>query len=137
MTATPRSTGMEQTAFEQWVNRYGQAWEARDAAAAARLFTEDATYQWTPFDKPLRGREAIAQAWAEATSTQEEVRFSYRVLGVDGDQGVAHWQSEFVRHATGTNVAIDGILVAELTQAGVCRRFREWWHVKELVASHL
>ena len=122
---------MERAVFEQWVSRYGEAWEARDSAAAELLFTEDATYQWTPFDEPLQGREAMAQAWAEATSTQRDVRFSYRVLGVDGDQVVAHWRSEFIRHTTGANVEIDGILVAELTQAGLCRRFREWWHVLE------
>lgn len=122
---------MEGTAFELWVRRYGEAWESRDASAAALLFTEAATYQWTPFDQPLQGREAIAHAWAEATSTQRDVRFTYRVLAVAGDQGVAHWRSAFIRRATGASVEIDGILVAELTNTGLCRRFREWWHVRE------
>lgn len=122
---------MQREDFEDWVIRYGVAWEARDGVLAGQLFNEDATYQWTPFDAPLEGREAIVQAWVDATATQRDVRFAHQILGVEGEQGIAHWTSAFTRAATGARVEIDGILVAEMTEGGKCQRFREWWHALE------
>jgi uncharacterized protein (TIGR02246 family) len=119
---------MDERDFKRWLDRYGEAWEARDARAAARLFTMDATYQWTPFDEPLEGREAIAEAWAAATSTQQDVRFTYQIVALEETQGVAHFHSKFQRKATGADVEIDGMLLAEFSDDGRCRRFREWWH---------
>jgi len=40
---------------------YRLAWETRDPKPVIKLFTEDATYQETPFSQPMRGREAIRQ----------------------------------------------------------------------------
>ena len=47
------------------------AWEGRDAAAAARLFSEDSEYYWTPLDPPQRGRAGVAAAWQGAVSQQQ------------------------------------------------------------------
>jgi hypothetical protein len=46
---------MDVRVFEEWLDALGRAWEGREADAAARLFTENATYQETPFDEPMRG----------------------------------------------------------------------------------
>ena len=43
-------------ALEAWLARYGEAWEQRDPARAAALFTENAPYHEMPFEAPKAGR---------------------------------------------------------------------------------
>lgn len=117
--------------FDAWLSAYGAAWEARDPAAAVRLFTEDALYHWTPFGPPKEGHEGIAAAWGEATSRQRDVEFRYEIWCVSGRTGIAKWHARFTRIATGRPVEIDGVLQAELDGSGACRVFREWWHSSE------
>ncbi len=117
--------------FQEWLRDYGNAWERRDPEAAAALFSDDALYYWTPFDEPKKGREGIATAWREATSRQRNVRFSYDVLAVIGETGIARWQASLERRWTGRPVELDGILVAEFDSEARCRVFREWWHSTE------
>lgn len=117
--------------FRRWLAAYGRAWEARDPDAAAALFTEDAVYEETPFSKPLRGREAIREYWAEVPRSQEDIRFTFSVLAWAGGAGVAHWRTTLVRTADGARIQLDGVLVATFDHGGLCRHFREWWHRQE------
>ncbi|OFZ88838.1 MAG: hypothetical protein A2V78_09750 [Betaproteobacteria bacterium RBG_16_64_18] len=41
--------------FQQWLDRYGDAWVAGDPDAAVQLFSSDAAYYETPFDEPMFG----------------------------------------------------------------------------------
>ena len=65
--------------FERWLQAYGQAWEARDSAAAVRLFSKNAAYHWTPFDPPYVGRAEIAAA---LEATRWNVTEVSRLLGI-------------------------------------------------------
>jgi hypothetical protein len=122
---------MTRESFDDWLRRYGAAWEGRDPETAATLFSADAEYYWTPFSPPKRGPSEIARAWAEATSRQRDIRFRCRVLGFDGRTGIAQWSTRLVRLHLGREVEIDGVLLAEFDGAGLCRVFREWWHGSE------
>ena len=57
---------MERDTFSRWLDAYGRAWVARDPAAAAELFAEEATYQETPFDEPMRGFYDLDGLWRDA-----------------------------------------------------------------------
>jgi hypothetical protein len=115
--------------FEEWLRRYKAAWEARDAQAAAAIFSlEGAEYYWTPLEPPKRGLTEIAQAWSEATGRQRDVRFSFNILTVNGRTGIARWQASLTRAESGQPAQLDGILLAELDDSVRCRVFREWWH---------
>lgn len=118
-------------AFTDWLLQYGRAWERRDPAAAAALFTPDAEYYWTPFDEPKRGRNEIASAWNGAVNRQRDVRFCFTVLGMAGNRGLAQWRTKLVRIETEREVEIDGVLQAVMTEDRLCRVFREWWHSSE------
>ena len=117
--------------FEAWLRAYGSAWENRDPAAAAALFTEDAEYYWTPLDPPQRGREGVAAAWQAAVSVQQDIRFTYEILAVSGAKGIASWRADFLRLPTRATVRIEGVLTADFAAPGQCRVFREWWHATE------
>ena len=116
--------------FEAWLGRYKAAWEARDPAAAAAIFTEDCEYYWTPFDPPAKGRAGVAAAWEGAVRGQKDVTFTSRVLAVEGARGIAHWHTRLTAVPGGEPVEFDGIFVTEFVGGGQCRIFREWWHLR-------
>ncbi|HEX9707324.1 MAG TPA: nuclear transport factor 2 family protein [Steroidobacteraceae bacterium] len=117
--------------FTLWLRAYQAAWEGRDAAAAGRLFTDDARYFWTPLVPPQNGPAEIAAAWDAAVSSQRDVRFAFDVFAVSGPTGFATWRADFVRQPDQFRVRIEGVLSAEFAPAGQCRVFREWWHSAE------
>src|SRR5262245_5027839 len=78
-----------------WLDRYRQAWETRDAEAAATLFTDDASYHETPFGEPARGKEGVRAYWRKVTEHQRDVGFSFEVLSVTANGGIARWRAEF------------------------------------------
>jgi ketosteroid isomerase-like protein len=117
--------------FTEWLRAYQAAWEGRDANAAARLFTDDARYHWTPLVPPQQGQAEIAAAWNSAVSQQRDIRFTFAVFGVSGPTGMATWRADFTRLPDQFKVRIEGVLSAEFAAAGKCRVFREWWHSAE------
>ena len=116
--------------FERWLNGYKVAWEKRDPAAAAALFTSDAQYYWTPFDPPQTGRAQIAAVWEAAVSAQKDIAFDFTVFAVAGSRGCAHWHTRLTSVPQGESVELDGIVIADFAAAGACRTFREWWHMR-------
>ena len=127
----------EVTDFRNWLRRYGAAWEAKDSKAFSALFSEDVAYYWTPFEEPKQGRHAVGQAFAAATSTQQEISFSASILSIGGRIGTAHWTCSLTRIETGAPVLIDGILLARFDDTGKCQIFREWWHSNERDAAEV
>jgi uncharacterized protein (TIGR02246 family) len=119
------------TALEAWLARYKQAWEQRDPARAAELFTENAAYHEMPFDAPKAGRDGIREYWATVTADQRNVDFQSQIVAVNGRTGVARWSAKLTSAASGTRVELDGIFVLTFDDGGLlCRELREWWHVR-------
>lgn len=117
--------------FQGWLERYQQAWETQDPAAAAALFTDDAEYFETPYSPPAVGRAAILEYWEAVPREQQGVAFDFSVIHVHDGVGYCHWSVEFTRSRTGDEVALDGIFEVTFDPDGRCRRFREWWHRQE------
>lgn len=118
--------------FKKWLDLYGQASRDRDPQAAAELFSPDAQYFETPFDEPMIGRDAIYQYWSGAAQSLRDVQFSYQILAVKQNLGLARWQANFVPASLGARIALDGVLLAEFDDQGKCSLFREWWHRQEI-----
>jgi ketosteroid isomerase-like protein len=110
----------------QWTQAYERAWQEADPAAAGALFTEDATYQVTPFSEVMRGRAAIEGYWREVTDAQEQRDITCRWLGEGPDEHFVHFRAELV---VGEEPAtLDGVLAVTLDGSGTCTALREWWH---------
>jgi uncharacterized protein (TIGR02246 family) len=121
------------TQVQAWLDAYKRAWETRDAALIASIFTQDATYRETPFSAPDEGRGGIRDYWRRnVVGGQRDIAFSCEIWTVEGNVGIAHWRSAFTATSTGERVRLDGIfrLTFEQTQADavLCRRLEEWWH---------
>ncbi len=113
-----------------WLEDYEEAWETRDADKVTALFTDDATYQEEPYADPFEGREGIHEYWTTVTSDQQDVEFTYEILAVSGNTGIAHWRTEFTQKSSGSAVVLDGIFVLTFSAVGLCRNLKEWWHIQ-------
>lgn len=118
-------------ALSAWLESYGRAWKTRDAEAAAELYTEDATYQVTPFVEPMRGRAAILEYWTNVARIEKEVQFACEILAVTPEYSVARWWASFVIASQGLKTKLDGIFVIYLNDQGKCTQLREWWHKQQ------
>jgi hypothetical protein len=130
-TAAENASGLVTPAmFAAWLDHYGAAWEARDAAAAGPLFTENATYHEMPFDAPMQGRAAIQAYWARVTANQSDIQVTYEVIACAGDRGAAHWHAVFNTGAD--RVELDGMFVCRFADATHVSALQEWWHAKAI-----
>jgi hypothetical protein len=123
--------GNNGAAFKAWLDAYGQAWENRNPEATTALFTEDGTYQVTPFLEPVRGRKAIFEYWSEVARTEENIRFGYEILVAKAELNIARWSASFVIVPQGLQTQLDGIFLISLDEEGRCRSLREWWHKQQ------
>lgn len=127
---------------------YKQAWEERDDARFAALFTDDGRYQNTPFDEQ-RGHAALRAYW-QRVKLQQDVHLNYEILGATPADGLAHWHTTYQvaseelfaiwAASAGTHLprrmpgdplprmVLDGVLRAEFEPDGRCRVCRIWWH---------
>jgi len=113
---------------QEWINAYGSAWEARDADAAAALFTPDAVYRDHPLGTPHVGQEGVRSYWANVTSTQDrvEVRFGTPIESADERRAAVEWWVTMLNDQA--EVALTGILFLRFAPAGRCEELREAWH---------
>jgi ketosteroid isomerase-like protein len=125
---------VDHAGFKKWMDAYSRAYEERDPDAAARLFTDDATYQWGPFGDLLRGPEAIRERWATAVGDDRETdfRFAYEVLAVTDELGIARWMASASVSSEQRRLLYEGIFAVALGEDDLCREFREWWNTDEV-----
>lgn len=121
----------EVVAFKSWLDAYGEAWEKRSPEAATALFTENGTYQVTPFLEPMCGRKAIFEYWSEVARTEEDIRFGYQILAANAELNIARWSASFVRVPPGLQTQLDGIFLICLDEGGRCKSLQEWWHKQQ------
>lgn len=122
---------MTEEGLRIWLDAYGRVWERRDPDAVLELFADDAVYHETPFSPPLCGRDAIREYWRHVQRSQNQIRFSYESLTIDGNRAVAHWSASFVRIPSGIKVKLDGIFLLTFNAEGRCQTLREWWQKQE------
>lgn len=117
--------------FKSWLDAYGQAWENRNPEAITALFTENSTYQVTPFLEPMSGRNAIYEYWSEMARTEENITFRYEILVANPELKIARWSASFVIVPPGLQTQLDGIFLISLDEQGRCKSLQEWWHKQQ------
>jgi ketosteroid isomerase-like protein len=117
-------------ALQKWLAGYQRAWESRDAARAAELFTPNAAYHEMPFEAPKAGQAGIREYWSSVTADQRDIDFKSQVVAVNGQTGIAHWSATFTAASTGARIELDGVFVLTFDAGGRCSELREWWHLR-------
>lgn len=128
--STANAEPVTEASVAEWLAAYGDAWETRDADAAAALFTENATYQENPYEEAFAGRAGIHDYWSKVTADQRDVSFTSDVITTFDRSGVAHWSATFASASSGAAISLDGVFLLEFDESGLCNTLREWWIVK-------
>jgi ketosteroid isomerase-like protein len=119
---------MNRDQFQDWLDRYVEAWKSYDAAKIGALFSDDAEYRYHPQDEPLRGRGEIVKSWLDGKDEPGTYDAKYEVLAIDGDTHVANGWSRYFE-APGGDMRDEylNIYVCRFNGAGECTSFTEYW----------
>jgi len=112
----------------RWLQDYVSAWKSYDPQAIRALFSENATYRYSPYDEPVRGREAITANWLENRDAPNTYAAEYKPIAVDGDTAVANGRTRYFE-ADGKTLKrqFDNIFVLRFDDEGRCTEFCEWF----------
>ena len=111
--------------YVDWLARYRRAWIDRDADAASRLFTEDATYREQPFQAPFVGRAAIRDYWSTVTASQTGVELRYGQSIAGSRRLAVEWWANLQTDDGALTLA--GEFLLRFADTGECRELREYW----------
>ena len=120
---------MERAAVVDWLKAYMHAWESYSPEAIGDLFTEDATYAFNPYDRPVVGRQAIVDAWLKDRDAPGTFSAYYAHIAVDGHVAVVNGRSRYFKDPSRSELTKewDNIFVIEFAKDGRCRSFCEWY----------
>jgi ketosteroid isomerase-like protein len=127
---------VERADVDRWLENYVAAWKSYDPEAIGELFAPDVEYRFHPYDDPVRGREAVVEAWlgegdSDAASTRDPegtYEADYRAIAVDGYAAVAVGSSTYFTDPGGPiRTVYDNCYVMRFDPDGRCREFTEWF----------
>jgi hypothetical protein len=113
--------GMDRTSVMAWVRGYEVAWRDGDSAAVTRLFTEDARYRRSPYEKSQVGHPAIRAFWSEDDG--RSFTMSAEVIAVDGRNAVVRLE---VRYLEPVHQEYRDLWVLRFAEDGRVEDFEEW-----------
>ncbi|MGH3111829.1 MAG: nuclear transport factor 2 family protein [Gaiellaceae bacterium] len=115
---------MDDGGFQRWLNAYVEAWQTYDPAAIGDLFSVDVEYRYHPWDEPVRGREALVEAWLDDRDEPDSWAAEYRPWLVAGDDAVAVGVSRY-RLADEAGREYHNVFLCRFDGDGRCREFTE------------
>ena len=124
----------DRAGVNRWLADYEAAWRAPGTEALAALFTSDATYLQSPYQRPVAGLDAIRRMWEDEREGPDEVfTLATEVLAVDGRTAVVRAE---VRYGDPPRQEYRDLWVIRLGDDGRCTWFEEWpfWPERPRVA---
>ncbi len=127
---------MDHQTANDWLDRYVHAWITYDPDEISRLFSEDVTYRYHPYDEPIVGRDAVVASWlGEDASGDASTRDApgtyeadYAPVAVDGDTVVATGTSRYRDVPDGPVVrTYANCFIMSFDPEGRCRDFTEYF----------
>lgn len=129
--------GVSSSEVTDWLESYYDAWRGSDPEAAARLFTSDAVYSESPYERPwpvgkrMTGRQQIAEYWEHVTvDLSRFIDGGFDLWAVDGDRAFARWWADAEILGEGYWVDAEGILrltfVDRVDERLLCGELLEW-----------
>lgn len=107
-----------------WLAAYERAWRTAETRSLGELFTEDATYQVAPYEKPLAGLKALAEMWeAEREGPDEAFTMKRTLVALDDNVAVVRVEVEY---EDSTPREYRDLWVIRFGGDGRCTSFEEW-----------
>ena len=119
---------IDHASVTKWLHDYIAAWTSSDPAAIGELFGANATYRYSPYDEPVRGRDAIVSDWLDSPDAPGSFQADYRPIAVDGHTAVANGRTLYFEPDGKTITRqFDNIFVLQFDDQGRCVDFCEWY----------
>ena len=120
---------MDHPSFQRWLDDYVEAWRTYEAEAIGALFSEDASYQYHPWDEGdegVQGRTAIVASWLSDRDEPGSWSATYRPWAIEGDRAVATGVSHYFGADRQTVVReFHNVFLCRFDDEGRCREFTE------------
>jgi hypothetical protein len=119
---------MNKAEFQDWLDRYVEAWMTYDQGKIGALFSTDARYRYHPQAEPLIGRDAIVKDWLDNRDEEGTYEGRYEPLALDGEVHVATGVSRYFDGPGGAlNDEYCNVYICRFNEAGECTDFTEYW----------
>ena len=113
--------------YEALVNTFGSGWEKGDEKQIASAFSPEAVFVPSPFDAPVRGRDAVRAYWKNTPREQAEIKFKTGEIFIAGPWFSVEFRCTFRRRRTGERMDVRGALFCE-TEGDLISEMRMYWH---------
>ena len=119
---------MDRQDFQDWLDRYVDAWKTYIPDRIGALFSEDAEYRYHPQDEPERGRDQIVSNWLETRDEEGTYDAEYHPLAIDpdGTHVASGWSRYFETPGGSMRDEYRNIYVMLFNDAGECTSFTEY-----------
>ena len=119
---------LDRASVTAWLDAYVRAWKTYDPQVIGDLFSENATYAYTPFSEPIHGRAAIVASWLEEPDATGTYDGHYEPILIEGDRAVTNGRSLYFEQDGSTLKAEwNNIFVLCFDDEGRCTEYREWY----------
>jgi hypothetical protein len=118
---------VEKADVARWLGDYVRAWHEWDREQVLALFDDRASYRWHPYEDPVIGSQAIADAWLGDPDEPGGFDAAYEPVAVDGDTAVAVGSTTYSNPDGSIRAIFDNCFVMRFTEAGRCLEFTEWF----------
>jgi len=118
---------LDNATVSAWLDAYVHAWKTYDPQAIGALFSDQATYAYDPFNKPVRGRAAIVAFWLEDRDDPGTYDGHYEPIMIEGNRAVTNGRSLYYKQDGSISAEWDNIFVLRFDDEGRCVEYREWY----------
>jgi uncharacterized protein (TIGR02246 family) len=114
----------DRAAVSRWLKGYEAAWRAAGTEGLAALFTADAVYLQSPYERPVTGLKAIRRMWdAEREGPDEAFTLATEIVAVEGRTAVVRAE---VSYGDPPRQEYRDLWIMRMAADGRCSWFEEW-----------
>jgi SnoaL-like domain len=115
---------IDRATVSRWLAGYETAWRTPGTGGLTDLFTSDAVYLQSPYERPVTGLDAIKRMWEEERKGPDEVFvLTTEIIAVDGPTAVVRAK---VRYGDPPVQDYRDLWIIRLADDGHCTWFEEW-----------
>jgi ketosteroid isomerase-like protein len=119
---------VDRQGFQNWLDRYVEAWKTYDEQKIGDLFSEDVVYRYSPQDEGLKGRAEVVKSWLDDKDEPGTYDARYQPVAIDGDVHVANgWSRYYTAPGGDLRDEYFNVYICKFDDEGRCRAFTEYW----------
>jgi len=99
---------MDKKIFDEWFEKLGKAWVARNPKEIRPLFSEKLEYFESVFEEPVKTLCEVMALWEIVPLNQDNIHYDFKLIAMDEDIAIANWKVSRTLLKTNENQHIEG-----------------------------